>query len=224
MTARTHSATRQPVDAGGRDRPADRPLLRADLPHAPRGARIGLLGGSFDPPHQGHVHISRQSLIRFGLDQIWWLVSPGNPLKAHQPAPLARRMAAAHAVLRHPRIIATNIEARIGVVNTIDTLRALRRLYPDRRFVWLMGADNLAGFHRWKGWQDIARMVPIGVLARPGSRLAARTAPAARWLRRYWLDERAAHRLADHPAPRLAFVNIAMSHHSSSAIRRDGSW
>ena len=110
---------------------------------------VGLLGGSFDPAHKGHVQISRAALTQFGLDRVWWLVSPGNPLKRHQPAPLDQRMAAARGIMRHPRIQISDAEARLGTRYTAQTLRHLRRLYPGVRFVWLMGADNLAQFHRF---------------------------------------------------------------------------
>ena len=120
------------------------------LPPVRAGMCIGLLGGSFDPPHQGHVHITIEALKRFGLDEGWWLVSPGNPLKAHGPAPLAKRMAAARSVMQHPRVRVTDIEARLGTRFTFKTLEALFHRYPGVRFVWLMGADTLAQFHRWK--------------------------------------------------------------------------
>lgn len=135
---------------------------------------VGLLGGSFDPPHQGHVQISLAALKRFDLDQLWWLVTPGNPLKENPPASMARRMGAARAMMDHPRVRISDIEARLGTRYTAETLRALRKAYPHVRFVWLMGADNLAHFHRWKDWQDILNTVPVGVLARPGERISAR--------------------------------------------------
>ena len=132
------------------------------LPPAEPGMRVGLLGGSFDPPHAGHVHITRWALKAFRLDRVWWLVSPGNPLKTDAPADLARRVAAARAILRHPRAVVTDLEARLGTRYTAETVARLRRRYPGVRFVWLMGADNLAGFHRWERWTDILEMVPTG--------------------------------------------------------------
>ncbi len=135
------------------------------FPIARPGMRIGLLGGSFDPPHRGHVHITREAMKRFGLDRVWWLVSPGNPLKAEGPASLDRRMAAARAVMVHPRVEITDIEARLGTRYTAATLSALLPRYPGVRFVWLMGADNLAGFHRWDRWEWIMRQLPVGVIA-----------------------------------------------------------
>ena len=146
--------------------------MRAGLPYVRPGMSVGLFGGSFDPPHEGHVHVSREALKRFGLDRVWWLVSPGNPLKARGPAPLAERMARARALMQHPRVTVTDIEARLGSNVTADTLAALRRLYPRARFVWLMGADNMVQLNRWQDWRTIMDTVPVGVLARPGERIS----------------------------------------------------
>jgi len=157
------------------------------FPVARAGQAVGLLGGSFDPPHAGHAHITREALKRFGLDQVWWLVSPGNPLKQKGPAPMARRLAAARAVMDHPRVQMTDIETRIGTRYTAATLKRLGALYPGVRFVWLMGADNLAGFHHWDQWQWIMATVPVGVLARPGQRISARTSVAAARFERFRL-------------------------------------
>ena len=154
-------------------------MLRG-TPLARPGQRIGLLGGSFDPPHQGHVHITREALKRFDLDQIWWLVSPGNPLKTRGPAPMAKRMAACRVLMQHPKVRISNVEAQLGTHVTADTLARLAERLPGVRFVWLMGADNLAQFHHWHHWRRILRQVPIGVLARPGDRISARTSLAAR--------------------------------------------
>ncbi len=193
---------------------------RADLGLLlPPGARIGLLGGSFDPPHAGHLHLSREALKRFRLDRVIWLVSPGNPLKAHGPAPLPERMAAARAMIAHPRIAVSDIEARIGTRYTADTIRALQRRFPRVAFTWLMGADNLAQFDRWEDWRGIAASVPLGILARPGSRMAALHAPAARILRPARLPQDAAGLLPGQTPPAWCFVNMPMSPLSSSAIR-----
>ncbi len=193
--------------------------MRHAFPIAHPGMTIGLLGGSFDPPHRGHVHITREALKRFGLDRVWWLVSPGNPLKPHGPAPLGQRLAAARAIMRHPRVQVSDIEARLGTRATADTIAALRARYPGVRFVWLMGADNLASLHRWQDWRDIVEAVPIGVLARPGERISARMSPAARLYRQYRIDGQASHLLARAPAPAWCFVNMPMVDQSSSAIR-----
>lgn len=190
----------------------------------PRGARVGLLGGSFDPPHAGHLHLSREALKRFGLDRVVWLVSPGNPLKPNPPAPLADRMAAARALVDHPRILISDFEAHSGTRYTAETLSALRRQFRDVRFTWLMGADNLAQFHRWENWQGILDTVPVGVLARPGLRIAARGSAAARIYRTARLPARASRALGAAQAPAWCFVNIPMMDVSSSAIRAAGRW
>lgn len=211
---------------GAAGRPA-RPRLpdtRAGLPRAGRGQAVGLLGGSFDPAHEGHAHATREALRRFGLDRVWWLVSPGNPLKAHGPAPLALRMARARAVMRHPRVEVTDVEARLGTRHTAQTLAALGRLYPGVRFVWLMGADNLAQLHRWEDWRRIVEGVPVGVLARPGLRVSARRSVAAAVYARARLRPGEAPRLARAEPPAWCLVNMPMLDVSSSAIRAAGGW
>lgn len=185
---------------------------------------VGLLGGSFDPAHEGHALISREALKRFGLDEVWWLVSPGNPLKTEGPAPLKDRLARARAVMRHPRIRVTDLEARFGTRYTHATLSALIGAYPGVRFVWLMGADNLATFHRWERWQEIMDLVPVGVMARPGQRISARMSPAARRYRRFRLRGREAARLCTLEPPCWCFLNVPMSDLSSTAIRARGGW
>jgi len=186
--------------------------------------RIGLLGGSFDPAHEGHAHITRQALKRFGLDRVWWLISPGNPLKPEGPAPMARRIAAAEAVMQHPRVAITDLEARIGTRYTAETLEKLMTLYPGVRFLWLMGADNLIGFHRWDRWEWILDNVPVGVMARPGQGVAARRSKAAIAYGRYRLGGGQARRLIDHDPPAWCFVNVPMVDISSSEIRARGDW
>lgn len=198
--------------------------MRCDLPIAVPGQTIGLFGGSFDPPHAGHLHISREALKGFGLDRVWWLVSPGNPLKANGPAPLARRMQAARALVDHPRIVVTDIEARIGTRYTAQIIARLRACYPGVRFVWLMGADNLAQFHRWQDWQGILASVPVGVMARPGQRISARTAKAAQIYRWAKLPASQARLLARRDAPAWCFLNLPMVDVSSTAIRARGDW
>ncbi|MGR3466303.1 MAG: nicotinate-nucleotide adenylyltransferase [Shimia sp.] len=187
--------------------------------HVRAGMVVGLLGGSFDPPHAGHVHITRHALKRFGLDRVWWLVSPGNPLKANGPAPLAARLSASQAVMDHPRVDVTGIEARLGTRYTAQTIAALQRRYPGVRFVWLMGADNLAQFHRWQDWRGIAARVPMGVLARPGQRTGARVSKAARVLRHARLQRGAARLLGRAEAPAWCFVNVPLHKASSTALR-----
>lgn len=199
-------------------------MQRSIIPYARPGQVVGLFGGSFDPPHQGHVHVTREAMKAFGLDRVWWLVSPGNPLKERGPAPLARRMMAARAVMQHPRVEVTDIEALTGTRATADTLAALRRLYPQVRFVWLMGADNLAQFHRWKDWRQIMDSVPVGVVARPGDRISARMSPAARLYAKYRIDGQARHLLGRAEAPAWCFVNVPMVDVSSTELRRRGDW
>lgn len=198
--------------------------MRAGFPYARPGEVIGLLGGSFDPAHAGHVHISREALKRFGLTRLWWLVSPGNPIKAHGPAPLADRMARARAVMQHPRVVVTDIEAQLGTRYTAETLQQLQARYPGVRFVWLMGADNLAQLHRWQDWRQIVKSVPVGVLARPGDRISARMSPAARLFAPARIAGRASHLLGRAAAPAWCFVNMPMVAQSSTAIRAAGGW
>ncbi len=199
-------------------------MLRNQIPYARPGQVIGLFGGSFDPPHQGHVHVTLEAMKAFGLDRVWWLVSPGNPLKQQGPAPLPRRLEAARAVMHHPRVDVTDIEALTGTRATADTLVALRRLYPQVRFVWIMGADNLAQFHQWKDWRLIMDSVPVGVVARPGGRISARMSPAARVYAPYRIDGQARHLLGRAQAPAWCFVNVPMVNLSSTELRNRGIW
>lgn len=198
--------------------------MRHRLPFALPGQSIGLFGGSFDPPHGGHVHVSREALKRFNLDRVWWMVSPGNPLKTHGPAPLERRLAAAREQITHPRVAATDIEAVLGTRYTAQTIERLRALYPGVHFVWLMGADNLAQFHRWQRWEWIMETVPVGVLARPGQRISARTSLAAQRFRAAKIPASAAPLLARAKAPAWCFLNVPMIDMSSSEIRARGTW
>lgn len=199
--------------------------MRAGFPPASRGQVIGLLGGSFDPPHGGHLHIARAALARFGLDRVWWLVSPGNPLKTKGPAPLGRRMAAVRALTAaDPRHLPTDLEARLGTRHTAATLRRLRALYPGVRFVWLMGADNLASLHRWDDWQWIMTHVPVGVLARPGSQIAARLSPAARRFGAGRLKSAQSQGLGRAKPPAWCMVDIPLRPESSTALRARGEW
>tara|TARA_R110002110_G_scaffold10375_2_gene50912 strand:+ start:1921 stop:2532 length:612 start_codon:yes stop_codon:yes gene_type:complete len=188
-------------------------------PVAGAGQVVGLLGGSFDPAHDGHVHITKTALKRFGLDRIWWLVSPGNPLKQNGPAPMPQRLADARAIMQHPRVAVTDIEARLGTRYTAQTIAGLMRRYPEVRFVWLMGADNLAQFHHWRDWRWIMETVPIGVLARPNDRISARLSKAARIYKGVMLQGPQSGVLGRRDAPAWCFVNLPMSDMSSSAIR-----
>lgn len=196
--------------------------MRHRFPFATKGMVIGLLGGSFDPAHAGHAHITQEAIKRLTLDQVWWLVSPGNPLKTRQPAPMADRLARARAVMRHPRVKITDIEAHLGTRYTYETLIRLQALYPGVRFVWLMGADNLAGFHHWDRWRDIMAAVPVAVLARPGAGLRARLGPAARVFAHARLARAGA--LATAAPPAWAFVTLPLNALSSTKIRQRGDW
>jgi len=198
--------------------------MRFSLPHTRPGQIIGLLGGSFDPPHMGHVHISRESLKRFGLSHVWWLVSPGNPLKQQGPAPLEERLAACREIIDHPRFAVTDFEAQAGTRHTAETLRQLQAARPGMRFVWLMGADNLAQFHLWQDWREIMERVPVGVLARPGQRISARLSRTARIYAHARLKGRRSHLLGCSTAPAWCFVNVPMRGISSTELRRAGNW
>ncbi len=198
--------------------------MRYDLPHAGPGQAIGLLGGSFDPPHAGHMHITREALKRFGLDRVWWLVSPGNPLKTKGPAPIDRRLEVARRMAAHPRVTVTDVETRIGTRYTAETLSTLQGLYPRVHFVWLMGADNLTQFHRWDNWEWIMQNVPVGVLARLGDRMPACTSPAARRFAAYRLPASEGRRLPYAACPAWCFANVPMLDISSTEIRARGDW
>ena len=155
--------------------------MTLSLPTAYPGQRIGLFGGSFNPPHDGHRHASLMALKRLGLDQVWWLVSPQNPLKpARGTPPLATRLAQARAIARHPRIKVTDLEARLGTRYTADTLAALKARYPGVRFVFIIGADNLLDLPRWQRWTRIMETIPLAVIARPGYGLPALAGKPAR--------------------------------------------
>ncbi|GIX20826.1 MAG: putative nicotinate-nucleotide adenylyltransferase [Erythrobacter sp.] len=186
-----------------------------------RPCRTGLLGGSFNPAHGGHRRITLFAAAALGLDETWWLVSPGNPLKPKDDmAPLKARLRAAMRMSRRAPIVPSAIELDLGTRYTVDTLRRLTRRYPRRRFVWLMGADNLAQFHRWKGWRQIARTMPIAVIARPGYDAAAMTSPAMAWLRRYRVSAASFRQRGQWSAPALVLLRFDPDHRSATAIRR----
>lgn len=193
-------------------------------PPAAPGLQIGLLGGSFDPPHQGHAHITFEALRRLRLDRVWWLVSPGNPLKARGPVELAVRLEACRAMMRHPRVWITDVEARMGTRFTADTLSRLMEAYPRVRFVWLMGADNLVGCHRWEHWDWILENAPVGVLARPDQQVKAGLAPAARAYRRFRVPERSAGGLALRKPPAWSLLVGPTVRISSTELRQNGLW
>ncbi|WP_108178600.1 nicotinate-nucleotide adenylyltransferase [Phreatobacter oligotrophus] len=182
--------------------------------------RIGLFGGSFNPPHEAHRLAALAALKKLGLDAVWWLVSPGNPLKSGRGlAPLDERIAAAKRLARHPRIAVTGIEAALGTRYTSDTIAALKARCRGVRFVWIMGADNLAQFHLWQNWRGIAAMLPLAVIDRPGASLRASAGVAAQTLARHRLTESDGLLLADARPPAWIFLHGLKSPLSSTALR-----
>ncbi len=188
--------------------------------------RIGILGGSFNPAHGGHRRVSVAALDRLGLDSVWWLVSPQNPLKAREGmAPLAARLASAREATRHPRLRALALEDEFGTRYAVDTVRQLQRHFPDCRFIWLMGADNLAELHRWHRWRALARTVPFAVFARPGYEGRAMTAPAMAWLRKWRRLSGRARDWTRWTLPAIVLLDIRLDGRSATAIRaRDPDW
>ena len=195
-------------------------------PGAPLTKRVGLLGGSFNPAHGGHRRISLRALAILGLDEVWWLVSPGNPLKPVEGmAPLSARFASARVQARRAPIRVSAIERDLGTRYTADTLCALVRRYPNLRFVWLMGADNLAQLHRWREWRRLARTMPIAVVARPGYDGQALAAPAMAWLGRFRRSPASLLRRKGWSAPTLVHLSTDPDPRSASALRRaDPHW
>lgn len=191
---------------------------RVRLPSLPDDIAIGIMGGSFDPAHSGHAHVIETARRAAGLDRIWVLVSPGNPLKKTQTA-LVDRLAAARRRLGSRTTHVSDIESRLGTRYTIDTLRKLKRLAPKVRFVWIMGADNLRDFHRWKDWRAIARLVPIIVIARPGANPKAGLSRFARQLSAHRLPESAARILARAKAPAWIYITAPLDPVSSTELR-----
>jgi len=196
------------------------------IPLYTNGMRVGLLGGSFNPPHAAHRAISLFALKRLKLDRVWWLVTPGNPLKDHDGLRnLDARAEAARKMAGDPRIDVSCLESVIRTRYTVDTISYLRRRASGLRFVWIMGADNLAQFHRWQNWRRIASEVPIAVIDRPPQSFRALAAPAAQALARYRLPENQAARLADQRAPAWVFLTGMKLNLSSTGLRNpDGSW
>ena len=188
--------------------------------------RVGLLGGSFNPAHRGHRRLSLAAIDALGLDELWWLVSPGNPLKpAKGMAPFEARLASARRMARRAPIRASDFEARAGTRFTIDTLDALLRRHPNHRFVWLMGADTVTQFHHWKSWRNIARRLPIAVIARPGYDGSARAARAMGWLRRFVRPSSQARKWTEWSAPAILLLRLPPDPTSATAIRAlDPNW
>lgn len=190
------------------------------MPHTERGMVIGLFGGSFNPPHEGHKLVAEIALKRLGLDRLWWMVTPGNPLKSHNGlAPLGERIAACEAMATDPRIKVTAFEKRMNNSYTAETLAAVKARNPDCHFVWIMGADNLKNFHRWQKWQDIAATYPIAVIDRPGSTLAYLSSKMAKTFDYARVDETEARALPFRKAPAWTFIHGPRSTLSSTLIR-----
>lgn len=191
-----------------------------DLPTSAPGMRIGLFGGSFNPPHLGHRLVSRQVMKRLGLDAVWWLVSPGNPLKDNgNLAPLEDRVRTARSLIELPNVHVTGFEAAHGFRYSYDTINYLKKTLTDRKLVWIMGADNLADFHRWERWVEIASLLPMAIYVRPGSSRRAPFSKAALRFAKYRLDESDAQLLPNMKAPAWVYLNGLMSGLSSTAIR-----
>jgi nicotinate-nucleotide adenylyltransferase len=204
---------------------APRPVASA-VPFYSEGMRVGLLGGSFNPPHRAHRDISLFAIKRLNLDRVWWLVTPGNPLKDRGALhDLEERAEAARQIAHDPRIDVTCLEAVIGTRYTVDTITYLRRRTAGLRLVWIMGADNLAQFHRWQHWRRIASAIPIAVIDRPPQSFRALSAPAAQALAHYRIPENQAGRLADERPPAWVFLTGMKLNLSSTGLRNpDGSW
>ncbi len=197
--------------------------LRVKPPLVFAGQRVGLMGGSFNPPHQGHVVAAEAALKRLKLDQLWWVVTPGNPLKTLNGLPaLDARMALVRRYASGPKMKVTGFEADLGTPYTAATLAFLKRRYPGVRFVWVMGADNLATFNRWQHWREIAAAMPMAIVDRPGYRLRSLAKPAAQWLAPRRLPEASAARLARARPPAWTLLTTRLSPLSSTALRRSG--
>lgn len=193
-------------------------MIRAGF-HLEAGMTVGLFGGSFNPAHEGHAHVVETARKRLGLHKVIWLVSPQNPLKSsRETAPLTERMNGVRALAR-PGDVVSDIETRLGTVYTVETLRALKARFPTVRFVWIMGADSLAGFHLWRDWKEIARLMPMAIVARPAQAMKSRLSPAARYLKAYQWPQKAGRRLAQSGAPAWIYLNAPLNPLSSTAIR-----
>lgn len=193
------------------------------MPHVEPGMLVGLFGGSFNPPHQGHQLVADIALRRLGLDQLWWMVTPGNPLKSRRVlAPLAERLDLSEAMAHDPRIRVTAFEKSLNSSYTAEVLARVKARNPAVRFIWIMGADNLRDFHRWQNWRKIAMTFPIAVIDRPGATLAFLSSVMAKTFDYARIDEHDAGRLGALPAPAWTFIHGPRSRLSSTAIRSAG--
>ncbi|MEO1205073.1 MAG: nicotinate-nucleotide adenylyltransferase [Pseudomonadota bacterium] len=196
--------------------------IAVKTPPAPPGIRIGVMGGSFNPPHIGHVTVAKTAVRRLRLNTVWWLVTPGNPLKPKDGLPSqADRMAKAEALCQDNRMVMASFEETLNSPFTAETLAFLKRRHGGAQFVWVMGADNLASFHRWQNWRDIAQAMPFAVVDRPGWRFPALSSPAARALARYRVPEARAPLVPGHRAPCWTFLSTRLCPLSSTELRRD---
>jgi nicotinate-nucleotide adenylyltransferase len=189
--------------------------------------RIGLLGGSFNPAHQGHRNISLEALEALGLDEVWWLVSPGNPLKegAKDMAPFEARFASAEAMALQSPIKVSDFEVEAGTRYTVDTVREIQKRYPEDRFIWLMGEDSVAQFHQWKNWRKLAESLPIAVIHRPGYDQSAHAARAMGWLRRFVRPSSQAKHWTDWSAPAILLLRLTPDPTSATGLRaHDPNW
>ncbi|MEM9224051.1 MAG: nicotinate-nucleotide adenylyltransferase [Pseudomonadota bacterium] len=190
------------------------------LPVATAGQRIGLFGGSFNPPHRGHRHVALSALSRLGLDQVWWMVTPGNPLKSSEDLPsLQRRVRFTQTIADHPRMVVTAFEAAIGTSFSADAISYAKRRLPAAKLVWLMGADNLASLHRWQKWRNIMNLLPVAVIDRPGASMAALNSVAARAFAAARRPEEQARSIADATPPAWVFLHVPLEPVSSTALR-----
>lgn len=205
------------MQAAGEEKITRRHLI---MPPTAPGMVVGLFGGSFNPPHAGHELVSEIALRRLNLDQLWWMVTPGNPLKDKRAlAPLAERLALCETLIHDPAIKVTAFEKTLGTAYTARTLSAVKARNPDVRFIWIMGADNLKGFHRWQNWKRIAETFPIAVIDRPGSTLSYLSSKMARTFDYARVDEDDAGVLWKHRAPAWTFIHGPRSTLSSTALR-----
>ncbi len=189
------------------------------LPSPVHGMRIGLFGGSFDPAHEGHAHVAETALKRLKLDYVWWIPARGNPLKSTE-TPFAKRFTTAKTFARGDKMRVTDIEFRLGLTYTNALIQTLVRRAPNTSFVWLMGGDNLLGFHRWQGWTQIAETVPIAVVARPGAGPRARFSKFARRYAQYRLPDRQASVVANQSAPHWVHLRAPLNNESSTRLRQ----
>ena len=189
------------------------------FPSVEKGLTIGLLGGSFDPPHEGHVHITKLALKIFNLSKIWWLVCPENPIKSVTPSDLNSRFLASKKIMKHPSVVITDLERKFKTKYTFQTLIKLKKLYPSTKFVWLMGADNLINFHHWKNWDWIMKNIPVGVLARPEEQIKAGLSHTAIKFGNYRLPKEKSIILSNYIPPVWTLSTGPMRNISSTEIR-----